>query len=58
MCQACFEQIQPQTLVYVGDEAFERTALVRVVDAKTSYIRAWAHGKWESELLSLPRFDG
>ena len=49
--------IRAQTLVYVSDEAFERTALVRVVDAKPPYIRAWAHGKWASDLLALPRFD-
>jgi hypothetical protein len=28
--------IRAQTVVYVSDDAFERTALVRVVDAKTS----------------------
>ena len=49
--------IRAQTLVYVSDEAFERTALVRVVDAKPPYIRSWAHGKWGNDLLALPRFD-
>jgi hypothetical protein len=49
--------IRAQTLVYVSDDAFERTALVRVVDAKTPYIRSWAHGRWGNDLLALPRFD-
>jgi hypothetical protein len=49
--------IRGQTLVYVSDDAFERTALVRVVDARTPYIRSWAHGKWGNDLLALPRFD-
>jgi hypothetical protein len=48
--------IRTQTLVYVSDDAFERTALVRVVDAKIPYIRSWAHGKWGNDLLALPRF--
>jgi hypothetical protein len=49
--------IRAQTLVYVSDDAFERTALVRVVDAKPPYIRSWANDKWGSDLLALPRFD-
>jgi hypothetical protein len=49
--------IRAQTLVYVSDEAFERTALVRVVDAKPPYVRSWAHGTWGNDLLALPRFD-
>jgi hypothetical protein len=52
------ELIRSGTLVYVSDDAFERTALVRVVDAKSPYIRSWAHGKWENDLLTLRRFDG
>ncbi len=49
--------IRKQTLVYVSDEAFERTALVRVVDAKPPYVRSWAQGKWGNDLLALPHFD-
>jgi hypothetical protein len=49
--------IRAQTLVYVSDDAFERTALVRVVDAKPPYVRSWAHGQWGNDLLALPRFD-
>jgi hypothetical protein len=49
--------IRAQTLVYVSDDAFERTALVRVVDAKPPYVRSWAHGQWGNDLLTLPRFD-
>jgi hypothetical protein len=49
--------IRAQTLVYVSDDAFERTALVRVVDAKPPYIRSWAHGEWADDLLALPRFE-
>jgi hypothetical protein len=52
------ELIRSGTLVYVSDDAFERTALVRVVDAKSPYIRSCAHGKWENDLLTLRRFDG
>ncbi len=48
--------IRAQTLVYVSDDAFERTALVRVVDAKAPYIRSWVHGRWGNDLLVLPRF--
>jgi hypothetical protein len=48
--------IRAQTLVYVSDDAFERTALVRVVDAKPPYVRSWAHGKWGNDLLAMPRF--
>jgi hypothetical protein len=48
--------IRAQTLVYVSDDALERTALVRVVDAKPPYIRSWAHGNWGNDLLALPRF--
>lgn len=51
------ELIRAGTLVYVSDDAFERTALVRVVDAEPPYVRSWAHGKWENDLLALPRFD-
>jgi hypothetical protein len=49
--------IRTHTLVYVNDDALERTALVRVVDAKPPYIRSWAHGRWGNDLLALPRFD-
>lgn len=49
--------IRSDTLVYVSDDAFERTALVRVVDAEPPYVRAWAHGSWGNDLLALPRFD-
>ena len=48
--------VRARTLVYVSDEAFERTAIVRVVDADPPYVRAWAQGKWTNELLALPRF--
>ena len=49
--------IRAQTLVYVSDDAFERTALVWVVDAKPPYVRSWAHGQWRNDLLTLPRFE-
>ena len=49
--------IRAQTLVYVSDDAFERTALVRVVDAKPPHVRSWTHGKWANDLLALPRYD-
>jgi hypothetical protein len=49
--------IRAQTLVYVSDETFERTALVRVVDAKPPYIRSWVRGEWGNDLLAMPRFD-
>ena len=49
--------VRAHTLVYVSDEAFERTAIVRVVDADPPYIRAWAQGKWANDLLALPRFS-
>ncbi len=48
--------VRARTLVYVSDEAFQRTAVVRVVDADPPYIRAWAQGKWTNDLLALPRF--
>jgi hypothetical protein len=48
--------IRAHTLVYVSDELFERSALVRVVDDSPPYIRAWAHGHWGNDLLALPRF--
>jgi hypothetical protein len=48
--------IRAHNLVYVSDDAFERTTLVRVVDAKPPYLRSWAHGKWGNDLLVLPRF--
>jgi len=51
------DMIRAETLVYVSDDAFERTALVRVVDAQPPYVRSWAHGKWGDDLLALPRFD-
>jgi hypothetical protein len=51
------EVIRAHTLVYVSDGAFERTALVRVVDAESPYVRSWAHGRWGNDLLALPRFD-
>jgi hypothetical protein len=50
--------VRAHTLVYVSDEAFERTAIVRVVDADPPYVRAWAQGKWTNDVLALPRFDG
>ncbi len=49
--------IRTDTLVYVSDSAFARTALVRVVDAKPPYVRAWAHGNWGNDLLALPRLN-
>ena len=49
--------VRAHTLAYVSDEAFERTAIVRVVDADPPYVRAWAQGKWTNDLLALPRFD-
>ena len=49
--------IRSDALVYVSDEAFERTAIVRVVDAESPYVRSWAHGSWGNDLLALPRFD-
>ena len=49
--------IRAHTLVYVSDEVFERTAIVRVVDAHPPYVRSWAHGEWGNDLLTLPRFD-
>jgi hypothetical protein len=52
------ELIRAHTLVYVSDDLFDRTALVRVVDAKPPYIRSWAHGRWGNDLLALPRFGG
>ena len=52
------ELIRPHTLVYVSDDLFDRSAVVRVVDAKPSYVRAWADGRWGNDLLALPRFDG
>jgi uncharacterized protein DUF3892 len=48
--------IRAHTLVYVSDDVFERSAVVRVVDAKPPYLRSWAHGKWGNDLLVLPRF--
>jgi hypothetical protein len=54
---ALVEVIRTGTLVYVSDDAFARTALVRVVDAEPPYVRSWARGKWENDLLALPRFD-
>lgn len=50
--------IRAHTLVYVSDDLFDRSAMVRVVDAKPPYIRAWAHGHWGNDLLALPRFNG
>ena len=50
--------IRAHTLVYVSDDLFDRSAIVRVVDAKPPYIRAWAHGRWGNDLLALPRFSG
>jgi hypothetical protein len=49
--------IRAHTLVYVSDQALERTALVRVVDANPPYIRSWVQGKWGNDLLLSPRFD-
>jgi hypothetical protein len=51
------ELIRAHTLVYVSDELFERSAIVRVVDATPPHIRAWARGRWGNDLLALPRFD-
>jgi len=50
--------IRAHTLVYVSDELFERSAVVRVVDDSPPYIRAWSHGRWGNDLLALPRFEG
>jgi hypothetical protein len=49
--------IRADTLVYVSDDAFDRTAIVLVVDAESPYVRSWAHGSWGNDLLALPRFD-
>jgi hypothetical protein len=49
--------IRAHTPVYVSDDLFERSAVVRVVDATPPYIRAWAHGRWGNDLLALPRLD-
>jgi hypothetical protein len=49
--------IRAHTLVYVSDDAFERTALVKVVDANPPYLRSWARGQWGNDLLTLPSFD-
>jgi hypothetical protein len=49
--------IRAHTLVYVSDDLFDRSAVVRVVDAVPPYIRSWAHGRWGNDLLALPRFD-
>ena len=49
--------IRAGTLVYVSDDAFSRTTLVRVVDAKSPYVRSWAQGKWGNDLLTLARFE-
>ena len=51
------ELIRAHMLVYVSDELFDRSAIVRVVDANPPYIRAWAHGRWGNDLLALPRFN-
>jgi len=51
------EVIRAHTPVYVSDELFDRSAIVRVVDATPPYIRAWARGRWGNDLLALPRFD-
>jgi hypothetical protein len=48
--------IRAHTRVYVSDDLFDRSAIVRVVDADPPYIRAWAHGHWGNDLLALPRF--
>jgi hypothetical protein len=52
------ELIRAHTLVYVSDDLFDRSAIVRVVDANPPHIRAWAHGRWANDLLALPRFNG
>lgn len=52
------ELIRAHTPVYVSDDLFDRSAIVRVIDAKPPYIRAWAHGRWGNDLLALPRFNG
>ena len=52
------ELIRSGMLVYVSDKLFDRTAIVRVVDAKQPYIRAWVHGRWGNDLLALPRVNG
>jgi Protein of unknown function (DUF3892) len=51
------ELLRAHTTVYVSDELFERSAIVRVVDATPPYIRAWARGRWGNDLLALPRFE-
>ena len=51
------ELIRAHTPVYVSDDLFDRSAIVRVVDAKPPFIRAWAHGRWGNDLLALPRFS-
>ena len=52
------ELIRAHTAVYVSDDLFDRSAIVRVVDAEPPYVRAWAHGRWGNDLLALPRFNG
>ena len=57
MMPGLIELIRAHTPVYVSDDLFDRTAIVRVVDAKPPYIRAWAKGSWGNDLLALPRFE-
>ena len=52
------ESIRHHRLVYVSDDLFDRSAVVRVVDADPPFIRAWARGDWGNDLLALPQFGG
>jgi hypothetical protein len=49
--------IRAHTPVYVSDDLFDRSAIVRVVDAKPPYIRSRVRGRWGNDLLALPRFN-
>ena len=51
------ELIRHHTPVYVSDDLFSRSAVVKVVDARPPYIRSWAKGRWGNDLLALPGFS-
>ena len=54
---ARFTQLR-QPLSCVSDDLFDRNAIGRVVDANPPCIRAWAHGRWCSDLPAPTRFNG
>ncbi len=56
--QEIIDLIRAHTPVYVSEDLFDRSAVIRVVDAKPPYIRSWAGGRWGNDLLALPRFNG